>query len=98
MRNCFKSRRLRQTIPSQGDNEMKNKGFTLIELAVVLAIIAVLAAMLTPMVNGYLDRARESRAPADVKTIANAIKAYRNDTGVYPFFHTTTTPQSGLNA
>ena len=41
---------------------MKSKGFTLIELAVVLAIIAVLAAVLTPMVTGYLDQARVARA------------------------------------
>ncbi len=39
---------------------MKSKGFTLIELAVVLAIIAVLAAVLTPMVTGYLDQARQN--------------------------------------
>ena len=40
---------------------MKSNGFTLIELAVVLAIIAVLAAVLTPMVTGYIDQARIER-------------------------------------
>ena len=63
-----------------------NKGFTLIELAVVLAIIAVLAAVLTPVVTGYLEQARLSRAQADVRTIADAIKLYHADTGVWPFF------------
>src|SRR5438128_5518705 len=69
---------------------MKSRGFTLIELAVVLAIISVLAAVLTPIVVGYLDQARLARAQADVRTIADAIKMYRNDTGVYPFFDTST--------
>src|SRR5437016_11089906 len=63
---------------------MKSKGFTLIELAVVLAIIAVLAAVLTPMVTGYLDQARTARAQADVRTIADAIKLYNRDTGRWP--------------
>ena len=74
---------------------MKSKGFTLIELAVVLAIISVLAAVLTPIVVGYLDQARLARAQADVRTIADAIKMYRNDTGVYPFFDTSTAANSG---
>ena len=67
---------------------MKSKGFTLIELAVVLAIIAVLAAVLTPMVTGYLDQARTARAQADVRTIADAIKLYNRDTGRWPITYT----------
>jgi general secretion pathway protein G len=65
---------------------MKSKGFTLIELAVVLAIIAVLAAVLTPMVTGYLDQARVARAQADTRTAADAIKLYQRDTGRWPVY------------
>ena len=65
---------------------MKSKGFTLIELAVVLAIIAVLAAVLTPMVSGYLDQARVARTQADVRTIADSIKLYNRDTGRWPIY------------
>ena len=65
---------------------MKSKGFTLIELAVVLAIIAVLAAILTPMVTGYLDQARVARAQADTRTVADAIKLYQRDTGRWPVY------------
>ena len=66
---------------------MKSKGFTLIELAVVLAIIAVLAAVLTPMVTGYLDQARTARAQGDVRTIADSIRLYQRDTGRWPIFY-----------
>ena len=43
---------------------MKAKGMTLIELAVVMAVIAVLAAILTPLVTSYIDQARNTRAAA----------------------------------
>ena len=66
---------------------MRTKGFTLIELAVVLAIIAVLAAVLTPLVTGYLDQARVARAQADVRTIADAMKLHQRDTGRYPIYN-----------
>src|SRR5438132_5469357 len=82
-------------IPRLRRHTMKSKGFTLIELAVVLAIISVLAAVLTPIVVGYLDQARLARAQADVRTIADAIKMYRNDTGVYPFFDSSSDASTG---
>jgi prepilin-type N-terminal cleavage/methylation domain-containing protein len=69
---------------------MKSKGFTLIELAVVLAIIAVLAAVLTPMVTGYLDQARIARAQADTRTASDAVKLYRRDTGQWPVYASAT--------
>jgi general secretion pathway protein G len=65
---------------------VNSKGFTLIELAVVLAVIAVLAAILTPMVTSYLDQARLSRAQADLRTLADAVKLYQRDTGRYPIY------------
>ena len=70
--------------------KMKAKGFTLIELAVVLAVIAVLAAILTPMVSGYIDQARGARAQAEVKEIANALMLYQRDVGEFPIFNNTT--------
>src|SRR5436853_3018618 len=76
---------------------MKSKGFTLIELAVVLAIIAVLAAILTPLVTGYLDQARVARAQADVRTIADALKLHQRDSGKYPIFNSGQTTQVSDN-
>jgi prepilin-type N-terminal cleavage/methylation domain-containing protein len=69
---------------------MKSQGFTLIELAVVLAIIAILAAVLTPMVTSYLDQARVARAQADLRTIGDAVKLYQRDTGQWPVYAGTT--------
>src|SRR5437762_5284090 len=69
---------------------MKSRGFTLIELAVVLAIIAVLAAILTPMVTSYLDQSRGARAQADLKTLADAMKLYQRDTGQWPVYASST--------
>jgi general secretion pathway protein G len=65
---------------------MRRNGFTLIELAVVLAIIAVLAGILTPLVTGYLEQARVARAQADLRTIADSIKLHQRDTGRYPIY------------
>jgi prepilin-type N-terminal cleavage/methylation domain-containing protein len=69
---------------------VKTKGFTLIELAVVLAIIAVLAAILTPMVTSYLDQSRIARAQADTRTMADALKLYNRDTGRWPIYDSAT--------
>jgi prepilin-type N-terminal cleavage/methylation domain-containing protein len=64
-----------------------HSGFTLIEMAVVLAIIAILAAMLTPLITSYIDQARQTRAVADVGSIAKAYILYYRDTGTYPVFN-----------
>jgi prepilin-type N-terminal cleavage/methylation domain-containing protein len=61
-----------------------NKGFTLLEVAVVLAIIAILAAVLTPIVTSYIDQARVTRAQNDVKKISQAILLFQRDTGFFP--------------
>src|SRR4026209_2878473 len=76
---------------------MRTKGFTLIELAVVLAIIAVLAAVLTPMVTGYLDQARMARTQADLRTIADAFKMHQRDTGRFPIYNATGYPNTVSN-
>ena len=63
-----------------------SRGFTLIELAVVLAIIAVLAGILTPIVIGYVDEARITRAAADTRAIGTALFSYKRDTARFPIY------------
>lgn len=61
-------------------------GFTLIELVVVLAVITLLAAILTPLVTRYIEDARIQRAQTEVKVIAGAIMKFEQDLGRFPFF------------
>ncbi len=63
------------------------KGFTLIEIVVVLAIIAVIAAFLTPMLFEYLKESKVSKAKVDTRAIAAAITNFNRDTGVYPIYN-----------
>lgn len=57
------------------------RGFTLIELVIVIAVIAILAALLVPTILGQAERARASRSRSDVANIGKAIARVRTDTG-----------------
>ena len=52
-----------------------NKGFTLVELIVVLVILAILAAILVPALLGYIDRAREKQYVLNAKSYMTAAQA-----------------------
>ncbi len=55
--------------------KMENKGFTLVELIVVLVILAILAAILVPALLGYIDRAREKQYVLNAKSALTATQA-----------------------
>lgn len=62
----------------------KNKGFTLIEILVVVAIIGVLATISLVALNTSRAKARDARRIEDVKKIALALEQYASDNGDYP--------------
>ncbi|MBW8892034.1 MAG: type II secretion system major pseudopilin GspG [Burkholderiales bacterium] len=59
-------------------------GYTLTEMLVVIAIIGLIAAVLTPNLMGQLGRSRVKAAELQLDTVATAIEAYRADVGRYP--------------
>ena len=67
-------------------------GFTLIEVMVVIAILAILAALIVPKVMSRPDEARVVAARQDIAALAQALKLYRLDTKRYP------TTEQGLQA
>ncbi len=60
------------------------RGFTLLELLISVTIIGVLASIAIPGLMNALDRGRQKRTMADLKTLAEAIEAYAVDNSVYP--------------
>ena len=60
------------------------RGFTLVELLVVVAVIALLAAILVPTVSMAIRVAENARSSARLKVIGNAAEAYHMQTGYYP--------------
>jgi len=68
-----------------------DQGYTLTEILVVITIIALLAAVLTPGLFGQLGRARAKAAQMQLDTVAAAVEMFHSDVGRYP------TAQEGLN-
>jgi prepilin-type N-terminal cleavage/methylation domain-containing protein len=65
--------------------ELKDeKGFTLIEIVVILAVIAIIAASMIPRISGIIDDAKIARAQSEVQTIGMAILRFNANTGKWP--------------
>ena len=60
------------------------RGFTLIEVLVVVAILGILAAIVVPRIMDRPDEAKRVAAKANVQTLVQALKLYRLDNGNYP--------------
>lgn len=69
-----------------------SKGFTLLELLVVMVIIGLLAAYVGPRYFSQIGKSEQSAAKAQIEGLAKALDTYRLDTGHYP------STEKGLNA
>ncbi len=70
----------------------QQRGFTLIEIMVVVIILGILAAIVAPNVIGRIDDAQAARVEQDLRGIESALKFYRLDNFTYP------TSEQGLEA
>ncbi len=60
------------------------KGFTLIELLIVVAIIGIIAAIAIPNLLNAIDRGKQKRSMADLRSMGTAIEEYSIDNNFYP--------------
>ncbi len=73
---------------------MRNQqGFTMIELIVIVAVIAILGGILTPMVIKEIAKSKVTRAGADMEAISTAFTQYYADTGYWPEKYTGSTDE-----
>jgi type II secretion system protein G len=63
---------------------IRRRGFTLLELTVVIAILGLLAGVVVPRVASRLASTRDVRRLQDIHALRDAIEQYRLDTGAYP--------------
>src|SRR5689334_14485866 len=78
--------------PGAERSKSRQRGFTLIEIMVVVVIIGLLAAVIVPNLMGNVDQARVSKARQDIQAIETALTMFRLDNARYP------TTDQGLKA
>ncbi len=67
-----------------GGRKVRNRGFTIIEMLIVISIMLVLLSIAIPMYNGYIIRAKEAKLHQDLTTLNKVIEEYSLDNGHAP--------------
>jgi general secretion pathway protein G len=62
----------------------ESKGFTLIEIMVVIIILGLLATLVIPNITGYTEKAKREKARADIAGLEGALELFKADNGFYP--------------
>jgi len=73
-------------------NRYNEKGFTLIEIMVVIIILGILASVVAVKLTGQTEEARRTQARVQIETFSTTLNLYRLDNGTYP------SSEQGLNA
>jgi len=68
------------------------RGFTLIEIMIVVVILAILAGIIVPRIMSRPEEAKKTKAQVDIKSIEGTLNLYKLDNGFYP------TTEQGLDA
>lgn len=69
---------------TRSGRRMRQSGFTLIEIMVVVVILGILAALIAPNVISRIDDAQLTKVKSDIRNIESALKLYRMDNFRYP--------------
>lgn len=62
----------------------RTAGFTLVELMIVLLVIGILVAIVIPAMNTAMEKSRQRRSMADMRTVGNQLQIYQNDFTSFP--------------
>jgi general secretion pathway protein G len=71
-------------MPQPKKSNLRQVGFTLIEIMIVIVILGILAALVVPKIMGRPDEARVVAAKQDINSLLQALKLYRLDNQAYP--------------
>lgn len=81
---CWQEQRLKQQPEQQSEQQVKQKGFTLLELLVVVSILAAISFTTATVFQGIDEEVDGQLAQVELVEVAKAVKRFRADTGYFP--------------